>query len=562
MSSRRILSLWFPRLGAEQLLRRAARGANQPLAIVGEQSNTQVIISLTVAASIAGVYPGQSLRDARAICADLVTRSQNAPAETAFLAALARWAGKFSPWVSVMAPNSLVIDLTGCSHLFGGEISLLDQINHECAEMGLTVFSGIGDTLGAAWALARFAGQGAQSHRTGDSIAQEAPATRAKAAKRRHWTKGGSAPLIHAPQAKAVDAQDENHHWANRIAPFGAPHAVLAPLPVAALRLSDGVVEHLNRLGLRRISDLMDQPRAGLARRFGKELVLKLDQALGSAPEPISPAPAEERFAMRLTLPEPIGLKEDLLAGIDRLLHPMCEKLDRSGRAARVIRLEIHLVDGAITIIDVALARAGTDPNRIRPLFELKTDNFDAGFGVDLIRLEAIQHEASKDRETVGHLEAGRSVMSRLGDQAALEDLIGKLGARLGMDAITRRHPTSSHTPENTSQIMAAAWSEPAKSWPAPANPRPILMWRPEPMMIPDSPSFPDVFRWRGRDWQVAHLSGHERIAPEWWLDIADWRNGVRDYYIVTTRCGSQLWVFYAHGATLSAGWFCHGNFG
>ena len=45
------------------------------------------------------------------------------------------------------------------------------------------------------------------------------------------------------------------------------------------------------------------QPRAGLARRFGKGLVLRLDQAMGSTPEPISPASDPHHFAVRLTLP-------------------------------------------------------------------------------------------------------------------------------------------------------------------------------------------------------------------------------------------------------------------
>uniref|UniRef100_UPI00147D3DC9 Y-family DNA polymerase n=1 Tax=Ruegeria arenilitoris TaxID=1173585 RepID=UPI00147D3DC9 len=196
MPKRRILSLWFPRLGAERLIR-AARGLHTgPLAVVAEQSNMQVITSLNTDAQAAGLRVGQPVRDAHAMCAALVTRPRNAPAEAAFLTALRRWAGKFSPWVAEEAPDGLIVDLSGCAHLFGGEEALLDVIETDCADMGLSVQMGIADTLGAAWALARYAGQEATSDRNGDAISQEARATRARAGKRRHWTKGGTAPQV------------------------------------------------------------------------------------------------------------------------------------------------------------------------------------------------------------------------------------------------------------------------------------------------------------------------------------------------------------------------------
>ena len=88
----------------------------------------------------------------------------------------------------------------------------------------------------------------------------------------------------------------------------------------------------LNRLGLRRIVDLLGQPRAGLARRFGRGLVLRLDQAMGSAPEPVSPARSPDHFAVRLTLPEPIGLMADLVAGLERMLPKLCARLEARGK--------------------------------------------------------------------------------------------------------------------------------------------------------------------------------------------------------------------------------------
>jgi protein ImuB len=87
-------------------------------------------------------------------------------------------------------------------------------------------------------------------------------------------------------------------------------------------------------------------------------------------------------------------------------------------------------------------------------------------------------------------------------------------------------------------------------------------MWQPEPVMAPETPDVPPTFRWRGRDWQLAQATGPERIAPEWWLDDPNWRSGVRDYWVVVTEQGERLWLFYGHGGTMSAGWFCQGQFG
>ncbi|WP_299899661.1 DNA polymerase Y family protein [uncultured Ruegeria sp.] len=549
MPKRRILSLWFPRLGAERLIR-AARGLHGgPLAVVTEQSNMQVITSLNTEAQAAGLRVGQPVRDAHAMCASLITRPRNAPTEAAFLTALRRWAGKFSPWVAEEAPDGLIVDLSGCAHLFGGEEALLVVLETDCADMGLSVQMGIADTLGAAWALARYAGQEATSDRNGDAIAQEARATRARASKRRHWTKGGA-----APQAMALGG-------GARIAEPGQAYGALSPLPIAALRLEDQVVAQLNRLGLRRIGDLLGQPRASLARRFGRGLVLRLDQAMGSAPEPVSPARPPHHFAVRMTLPNPIGLVEDVMAAVDRILPTLCTKLEEKGRGVRTLRLEAHRADQAAEVIEIGLARPTYDKNRIRPLLEMKIDKIDAGYGIDMLRLEAIQTEPIHARTIAGHAEARRVARNRLEGNTAVDDLIGKLGARVGLDAITRRHPAASHIPEKTAQTLAAAWSEPARDWPAPPRPRPLQMWQPEPVMAPETPNVPCTFRWRGRDWQLAQATGPERIAPEWWLDDPNWRSGVRDYWVVVTEQGERLWLFYGHGGTMFAGWFCQGQF-
>ncbi|PRY24310.1 protein ImuB [Aliiruegeria haliotis] len=558
MPARRILSLWFPRLAAERLLRLEGGVQTAPFAVVRDVGNMQVLSSLNDVAQAEGLSEGQPLRDARAMCPDLLTRLANPQAEAAFLAVLRRWAGKFSPWVAEVPPASLVADLTGCAHLFGGEVALLEQVEADCASLGLTVRAGIADTLGAAWALARFTGRGAEQVRSGDAIDQEARATRSRAAKRRHWERGGAAPR------HAADGCD-----GTRIAPPGQLRAILGPLPVAALRLRPEVVGQLNRLGLRRIDELSGQPRAALARRFGKDLVLRLDQAMGLVPEPVSPAKPRARFAVRLTLPEPIGLEEDLRAGLDRLLPALSEKLREKGQGARRVRFQAFRCDHTMQPVEVGLARPSADPERLRPLLLMKLHEIEAGPGIDMLRLEAHVTEPVHATQHRGHAGAAADAVARStrkGQAAALEDLIGRLGARVGLESITRLHPADSHIPEKTTKILAAAWSEPARTWPSrPPLPRPLVLFRPEPVHV-DAPADrparpPSRLRWRRRDLTVVSVTGPERIAPEWWLDEPEWRSGTRDYWRVEVEGGERLWIYYAHGGAMSAGWFCQGCF-
>lgn len=555
-ANRRILSLWFPRLAAEGVLRAEPGLAEMPLAVVGINGTLRQIASLSHVASARGLSRGQALAEALTLCPDLITRPADPLREARILSALRRWAGRFSPWVAEEGPDALLVDLTGCAHLFGGEAALFDQVHHDCADLGLSLAAAIADTPGAAWALARYGGGGGMAApRTGDAIDQEARATRSRAGKR-HWVKGGPAPL---PRAMAQGG-------VARISPPGGLRQSLAPLPIAALRVAPATAEGLARLGLRRIGDLWGMPRAGLARRFGQEVVRRLDQALGVEPEPISPAGAPLHFAARLSLPEPIGLEADILAGLDRLLPPLCDKLRARGRGARRLRLEMLRAEGGTESIEIGLARPSDRPDSLRGLFALKLGGIDAGFGFDVLRLvapvtEPLHSVEHKGGWAVAAEAQSKAQASRVPAQA-LDDLIARLGARVGLERITREHPADSHIPEKTSATQAAAYSKPAADWPAPKRPRPLTLFRPEPVTAPDLPDPPARFRWRGRVFETLAAQGPERIAPEWWLDDPNWRSGVRDYWRMTTACGQRIWLFYAHGGAVSGGWFAQGDFG
>lgn len=323
--------------------------------------------------------------------------------------------------------------------------------------------------------------------------------------------------------------------------------ADLADLPVAALRLDPTTVTGLERMGLRRIGQLRTAPRAPLARRFGSELLMRLDQALGDQPEQINPETEPPHYAVRLTLPEPIGLEADVMAGVKRLLDRLCAKLNDHQMGARTLCLSLRRVDAAAQQVELRLARAMRNPARILPLFQRGISEVDSGFGIDQLRLEASQVEPLQPHQVnhSGPRHSGR-----------VEDLITRIGTRIGLENVQRFLPADSHIPERSFLIAPAAYSQPGIGW-ASINLRPLRIFSPEPISAA-GPTPPEHFRWRRMALTLGRATGPERIAPEWWMDDPNWRSGLRDYWRIETRQGRRLWMFYT---PQNPAWFVQGEF-
>lgn len=482
------MSIWFPRLASDRVLRACPLEA--PFALIWREGNTDRISCLNAAAEGQGLACGMALSEARAFCPALRTAPADPPREARFQESLRRWATRYCPWVGLEGADGLVLDITGSDHLWGGEEAMLGEMQGRLARARITARLGLADTRGAAWALA-------------------------------HFAPGRAAP--------------------------GAGMRALAPLPVAALRLPPETVTGLQRLGLRDIGDLTRTPRAPLARRFGKGLMARLDQALGAAPEQISPRADPPHYGVRLTLPEPIGAREDVMEGVRRLLARLCAKLKAREAGARVLALTLRRVDQASQQVELRLAAPLRDPQRIAPLFARGLEDVDAGFGIDQMRLEATQVEPLPIRQ-IGAV--ATETRDRLGD------LITRIGLRIGLENVQRCLPAESHIPERSFLIAPAAFSEPEGNW-HPPQPRPLRLFAPEPLSA-DSPDPPRRFRWRRLSLTTERAEGPERLAPEWWFDDPNWRRGVRDYWRVETGQGWRLWMFHT---PQDPGWFVEGIF-
>lgn len=460
------------------------RPVDGPFALSAQRGNAEVIHCLNPAAEKAGLHRGMRMADARSYCPGLVSQAARPELDARFLRLLRRWAERYCPWVGLEPPDGLVLDVTGSVHLWGSEGAMLADMRQRLGQMRIACQIGVARTRGAAWALAH----------------------------------------------------------------FGGTDQGLMDLPVAALRLAPDTVTGLERLGLRCISDLAASPRAPLARRFGPEVLARLDQALGHMPEPVTPLADPPSFATRLTLPDPIGLEADVMAALARLLDPLCAKLAAQEAGARQLCLTLRRVDQASQQVELRLAAPMRDPARILPLFARGLAEVDAGFGIDQIRLEATQ----VDPLPATQMGAARTQAT----PDRLADLITRIGTRIGLDNVLRFLPADSHIPERGFLVAPAAYSQPQGGWGL-ARPRPLRLFTPE-MIAAEDPMPPARFRWRRMSFTSRRAIGPERIAPEWWLDDENWHRGLRDYWKIDTTEGRRLWLFFT---PQNPGWFVQGEF-
>jgi len=462
----------------------AAANDSRPFVLTHHEKNTDRIYCLNSAAEAQGLHRGMGFSDARAYCPDLVSQPADRVADARFLQLLARWSKRYCPWVGLDGADGLMLNIAGSAHLFGGEALMLDDMRHRIARAGLNGHIAVANTRGAAWALA-------------------------------HYRRG--------------------------------PNEGIRDLPVAALRLDAKTDTALQRIGLRKISDLLGLPRATIARRFGPDVVLRLDQAMGAQDEAIAPISEAPHYGVRLTLPDPIGLVADVMMGTERLLVRLCSKLKEHDMGARRLQLTLRRVDQDAQQVELRLAAPMRDAARILPLFERGINAADAGFGIDQLRLEATQVEP---------LSPAQVTIATQARPDGLDDLITRLGNRIGLENIQRFLPADSHIPERSFQIAPAAYSEGQGAW-SRHRPRPLKLFAPEPIAATGSQP-PMRFRWRRMALTTGRSTGPERIAPEWWLPDEAWRSGVRDYWHVETREGRRLWLFYT---PQNPAWFVHGEF-
>lgn len=500
--SRRILAVWLPWWATERLTRRRPEARERPFVTVSEVRGRMVVDATNLLARKAGLSPGMPLADARAVEPDVVAVPADPAGDLQALQSLGRWAFRFTPRVAPSPPDTLFLDVGGCTHLFRGEEALATKVREALNGFGLASRTALAGTPGAAWALSHYGSNGA----------------------------GGTTAL---PPVAGPDGTKD----------------ALADLPVAALRLEPGVAEALSSFGLDRIRALFDMEAVELDARFGSGPSRRLAQALGHLEEPLAPLRPPAPLEACRSFAEPIARASDIRAAVDELLASLCRTLRRTEEGARRLRLICRGVDGTGQSLVVGASRPRRRREALAPLFAEKLDQVRPGFGIEEMVLRAEVVEAVEAVQT--------GWVGGVGMAEGLAGLLDRIGNRFGFGCIVRPWPRQSWLPERAvGKGSLSSPVVPATCWPE-GRRRPLrLLSPPEPVDVRvDEPRGPPVFFVRSRQvCRVRAVAGPERLECEWWREDAL----TRDYYWAEDDEGRRYWLYREEQAR----WFLHGLFG
>jgi len=516
---KRLLCIRLPDWPIQRIVAERPALETKPVVLVETCRAGCRVAACSARARALGVAVGMPAAEVAALAgsASLGIEPHDPAADREGLEKLAVWCGRFSPLVGVeraAAPDSLLLDVTGLAHLFGGEALLADRIVRRFAERRLRAGVAVADTLGAAWAIAHFG--------------REAP-----------FAGGQARPAVVPP---------------------GATPGALAPLPIEALRLARGAIDLLHLLGIDRIGQLAALPRKDLTCRFGPELLECLDQAMGRRDEPVPVHHALPECRAEQSFEHPTARRQTVEYAIEQLMGRLARQLVRSGRGA--VRIECRLeCDSQNVDLAVGLFQPTAAARHLFELVRMRLERVRLPGPVWGVRVRA--GDTAPFEGVQQELFAGGRSPKR---PRQLAGLVDRLSSRLGRKAVLRARLVSDAQPELACRfepLVGAAGtgrgrrgSKPRASRPD-LPPRPLrLLGRPLALaaasIVPDGP--PLRFCLGGREERIAHTWGPERIETGWWRGPSVGR----DYYRVETAAGRRYWLFRDLG---DGRWFLHGTF-
>ena len=556
---RRFLCLHFPRWPIQCLRLKAPETRGAPAILFSRSAHGPVLVSCSVEAQRLGVRQRMPLADATALTPDLSVHEADRCADLETLKKVALWASQFSPLVAVEAEcaavshaQALLLDITGCEQVFKGEHNLLEQAVRALAKRRFKARAAIASTIGAAWALAHYA---------------------------------HSSAIV--PDEPAVLRQ------------------TLSALPLPSLRLDAEAVACLNKLGLQRIGQVLDQPRSTLPSRFGPSLIERLDQALGIVPENIAWLRPPPDMHLSRAFEYPLKDSEVLLRVLEKMTVELARELKRRNRGARQIECWLYPEVADPVCVELVLFKGTASAKHLARLLRTRLEQLPRMLTVTSRRTDDSFVEASNGISVVAlrvtatdTLDAGqmelfaKSNTSSADSNEGLSQTLEHIAMRLGPSSVLRAHLKADAQPEHACVLTSLRERRSSDETPVPPTdlgPRPLRLL-PEPVPIgvefdslappqrvsrgvvdsnqvvnlhPGNALNPTCasiaatmsgFNFQRERIAVAGIAGPERIETGWWRDAP----ARRDYYVVDAETGSRYWIFQRLD---DHQWFLHGLF-
>ncbi len=430
------LCLYLPQLPLEAQVEAQVSQSGQvheePLAICEEQGRRTLIVTVNPVAAARGVRVRMPVNSALALVPELVVKARNVPLESATLARLATWAGRFTPAVSITSGNSLLLEIQRSLRLFNGLDALQATVTQGLRVLGHQVHMACTPTPRASLWLARA---------------------------------GSRQPVQTSLELRQA----------------------LAGIQVGHLGWPARTVQMLLQMGLTTVGDCARLPREGFARRLGPVHLRELDQAYGRCPDPQRLHVPPVRFAAELELAGETIDASLLLDGFQQLFQSLNQALESHQASVRILWCQLTHPGGQATRLRLGLHRAaGHSASLLHGLLRLR---------LEALLLPAMVISLSVQADLLpGQVPVGTDLLGQhMQTDGGLHTLLERLRARLGGQAVQGFALRAEHRPETAWRAVADPLEEPrASETLIPSRSRPVwLLPAPAPLgVVADQPAW------------------------------------------------------------------------
>lgn len=416
---------------------------------------------------------------------------------------LAHWSHQFAPLVATDEPNGITLEITGCEELLasrGGEEAFLDAVLKAIRKRGVHAVGSISSSLATAQACA-YSGK-------------------------------------------------------NQVVADGREREVLALFRIEALLIPAAIVEQLHEVNVRTIGDVLALPRSSLPARYGIDLVVRLDEAIGVRSCVFDPVRPVASIVVERIFDGPVSDHVAIELASREALERLCLDLEHLERGARTIELCADRVDAPPWVCTIQLGRASRMVDHLWGLVRSNLERLPLDTGIESIAFRATSHERIVHGEPSLLVDLDVDHKGSDGQGVIAASFIDRVAARFGPGQLKQPRPLPGNMPEDEARCIGLDASlEPTLEPTALCGTslRPTVLWRvPEPLRVEAwSDGDPHTVRWNGKDTRVAVAEGPERIGEAWWREDVD---GERSYWRVQLDDGLWLWIFERHEK-----WLLHG---
>ncbi|MFL6289765.1 MAG: hypothetical protein ACJ759_02605 [Thermoanaerobaculia bacterium] len=393
MPGPRIACIYLPLFPLAARLRSEPELVREAVVVTEGNGNAARVVAGTRLAREAGVKPGHTLPQARALCPKLVARPRDEECERAAQEALLEVAEAFSPRVEDAGDGVAYVDIEGLERHFKSgspELELGRSLVAAADKAGLPARVGIASSKLAA------------------RVAAGLP----------------DSPVI---------------------VPEGEEAAFLAPLPLARLAPEVEIASTLEQWGVRSIGDFARLPKERVASRLGRTGRELHATARGMDSRPLIPRELPPVFHEGTNLEWPLVSLEPFLFVGRAALERLCERLESAGLACQRLGIELRLEPDGHQARTIDLPAPTRDVKTLLTLVKLNLEETQPGAPV-----AGFTFLAWPDRPREAQLSLyGPAAIS----PDKLATTLARLFALLGPDRVGSPRPVDGHRPERFSLV-------------------------------------------------------------------------------------------------------------